>query len=139
MNVRVQDVLAGYTPPGVYRFLGRAAPQIICSRAEAAGWRCFHLDGTAIDSKRALLDAIAVAAAFPAYCGRNWDALEECLRDLSWTSASGYLLLWDDARVLAKADPKAYATALSILESVSLYWESRGVPFIVLLRRSGRA
>lgn len=137
MSVRVQDVLAGKTPPGVYRFLGRRAPQAICGLADAAGWHCFHLDGTAIDSKAVLLDAIALAADFPAYCGKNWDALEECLRDLSWAPASGYLLLWDDARVLAKADPKAYATALNILESVSLYWESRGVPFIVLLRRSG--
>jgi hypothetical protein len=136
MSVRLQDLLAGGTPPGVYRFLGRAAPETICALAEAAGWRCFHLDGTQVAAKLTLLDAVAGAAGFPAYCGRNWDALEECLRDLSWAPARGYLILWDDARVLAKADPRAYATALDILRSASEHWQSKGIPFVVLLRRS---
>jgi RNAse (barnase) inhibitor barstar len=139
MTVRIDSILAGETRPGVYRFLGRAAPETISALAEAAGWRLICLDGAKIASKAGLLDAIAVAADFPAYCGRNWDALEECLRDLSRAPARGALLLWDDARVLAKADPKAFATALSIFRSVSEYWESKGVPFVVLLRRSGRA
>jgi hypothetical protein len=136
MTIRVQDVLAGVISNGVYRSLSRAAPEKICALADAAGWACIYLDGTTIDSKATFLDAVAVAAAFPAYCGRNWDALEECLRDLSWTPAKGYLLLWDDARVIAQADPGAYAIALDILRSVSEYWQAHGVPFAVLLRRS---
>jgi RNAse (barnase) inhibitor barstar len=136
MSACLQDLLAGGTPPGVYRFLGRAAPETITGLAEAAGWRCFHVDGTQIASKPALLEATAAAVDFPAYCGRNWDALEECLRDLSWAPAKGYLILWDDARVLAKADPRAFATAADILRSVSEYWQSKGIPFVVLLRRS---
>jgi hypothetical protein len=85
-----------------------------------------------------LLEVIATAADFPAYCGNNWDALEECLRDLSWAPAEGYLILWEDARILAQADPQAFATALSIFRSVAQYWETQGVPFVLLLRRSGR-
>ncbi len=38
--------------------------------------------GAAVDAKAALLDAVAAALGFPAYFGRNWDALDECLRDL---------------------------------------------------------
>jgi len=139
MSIRLQDVLGGKAPPGVYRFLGRAKPETISALAERAGWRCFCLDGTAIDGKAALLDAISAAADFPAYCGHNWDALEECLRDLSWAPAKGYLILWDDARVLAKADPIVLTTALDILNSVARFWESQGVPLVVLLRRAGRA
>jgi hypothetical protein len=29
----------------------------------------------------------------PDYFGNNWDALEECLHDLTWAPASGYVLI----------------------------------------------
>ena len=34
--------------------------------------------------KQKLLGALASRLRFPRYFGNNWDALEECLRDLSW-------------------------------------------------------
>jgi hypothetical protein len=87
--------------------------------------------------KAALLDALAGAADFPDYCGSNWDAVEECLRDLSWAPASGYLLVWEDARVLARSDPRSFRMAEAVLTSVSDHWQERGVPFVVLLRGTG--
>jgi RNAse (barnase) inhibitor barstar len=37
-----------------------------------------------IRSKEKLLAILADRLRFPRYFGYNWDALEECLRDLSW-------------------------------------------------------
>jgi RNAse (barnase) inhibitor barstar len=34
--------------------------------------------------KSDLLNALAASLKFPDYFGHNWDALDECLRDLSW-------------------------------------------------------
>lgn len=46
----------------------------------------FHpvIDGRSLGNKQALLAALARALDFPGYFGGNWDALEECLRDMSW-------------------------------------------------------
>src|SRR5689334_13062227 len=40
-----------------------------------------------IRSKQKLLKVLADKLHFPRYFGHNWDALEECLRDLSWLPA----------------------------------------------------
>ncbi len=58
-------------------------------------------------SKAELLDAVGVALGFPAWWGRNWDALEECLRALDDVPT---VLVWsasaapdgDDAELFAE-------------------------------------
>lgn len=42
------------------------------------------LDGRGLDGKAGLLSALGWALEFPDYYGANWDALEECLNDMSW-------------------------------------------------------
>lgn len=46
-----------------------------------------------IRDKQFLLRVLAAGLSFPDYFGWNWDALDECLRDLSWIKASGTVVL----------------------------------------------
>lgn len=51
------------------------------------------IDGAAARDKAGLMDAIGPAFRFPAYFGKNWDALLDCLRSLPDTvPARGYVL-----------------------------------------------
>lgn len=43
--------------------------------------------------KQDLLRALAAGLKFPSYFGYNWDALEECLNDLSWLGAAANVVL----------------------------------------------
>src|SRR5690349_20987944 len=46
-----------------------------------------------IGSKRLLLTVLAHGLSFPDYFGWNWDALEECLCDLSWIDPGRAIVL----------------------------------------------
>ena len=50
--------------------------------AAEADIRLIELDGTAVEGKQELMAAISEGFEFPDYFGGNWDALEECLRDM---------------------------------------------------------
>lgn len=50
------------------------------------------------DGRAGPLIAIAGALRFPEYYGGNWDALDECLRDLdTWWPAAGWVVVVSDA------------------------------------------
>jgi hypothetical protein len=135
---KLQAVLEQQMPPGVYRFPSRAALATFAEEAEAAGWRLFHLDGSAIHDKASFLAASKTALGMPQYVGSNWDAYEEAVNDLAWDAAQGCVLLYDDAAVLDEHDPQALATALDILATASSNWQAEGKPFYTLLRNAGR-
>ena len=49
-----------------------------------------------LGSKQALMSAVAERLCFPDYFGGNWDAFEECIRDLSWIPPGPILLVHSD-------------------------------------------
>ncbi|GAB3875697.1 hypothetical protein GCM10029964_020540 [Kibdelosporangium lantanae] len=70
------------------------------------------VDGRSIHTKLQMLDALAVALHFPAYFGRNLDALNDLVNDLP---PGDHTLTWRHPEPLAKADPDAYEQILDIL------------------------
>lgn len=59
-----------------------------------------------------LFDGLARALAFPDYFGRNWDALDECLRDVE--TSTPVVVLLRDAASRWERDPKAMATLTDV-------------------------
>lgn len=85
-------------------------------------------------SKAALLDEIASALAFPDWFGRNWDALDDCLGDLSWLPVGTISLVWADPGALRDSDPPSYETAIEILgdaAAASVHSARRFYPVLV--------
>jgi RNAse (barnase) inhibitor barstar len=113
----IDEVLAGQRAPGAFPV--PAGTPVSTEPAAAAGWLVAVLDGRAITSAAELFEACAGALEFPEWFGRNFDALADCLGDLSWLPAPGYLLLWRHAEVLAGCAPDEYATAYRVLAAAS--------------------
>lgn len=102
------------------------------------GAKCQTTDG--------LLRECARALNFPDYFGQNWDALEECLADLEWLPAKGYILLITDAAQVLPDDDDEYVTLLEVLRDAGEAWgngqagmdRQRATPFHVLFAVSER-
>ena len=68
------------------------------------------LDGGAVPDKAALMGALAAAFSFPAYFGKNWDALLDCLRTLpDEIPAKGYVLIINNASAFLAGHPQDLA------------------------------
>ena len=100
---------------------------------EAEGVELFEIDAARIDDKGKLLGAIAASMQFPSYFGGNWDALEECLRDLSWLGGSGYALIVRDAEHLWRDHHRLAANLIESWLLCAGYWAAREVPFHLVL------
>ncbi|MFI9006491.1 barstar family protein [Actinosynnema sp. NPDC053489] len=62
-----------------------------------------HVVRRGAHSKRAAIDAIADALSFPAWAGRNLDALYDCLTDLSWLPEGEHVLVWEGGNAEVEA------------------------------------
>jgi hypothetical protein len=98
----------------------------------AGGARVAALDGGRVAGDADLLDRLAAAFDAPAYFGRNWDALDEVLRDLEWLGAppaGGHLLLVEGAAALWAAHGLAAGRLVEAWLAAAESWAGEGVPF----------
>jgi RNAse (barnase) inhibitor barstar len=104
------------------------------------------INGRHCKTPAALFVEFAQALEFPDYFGHNWDALEECLTDLEWLPAKGYILLISDAVHVLANDDVEYETFLEILRDAGEAWGNgqagmgarRATPFHVVFAVSER-
>ena len=106
---------------------------VLGAAARDAGLLPCPIDLMGCANKATLLLRIAVAMEFPTTSSRNWDALSDCLRDLTWMPAGGYVLLFEGAGELHHEDEEDFDTLVSILDEANQAWKAREVPFWAFL------
>jgi RNAse (barnase) inhibitor barstar len=98
--------------------------------------KVFH--GHKCRTKSALLGEFSRVLEFPSYFAKNWDAFVDCLTDLQWLPAPGYVFVILDAEdVLAEHD-QDYAIFIDILNEAGRVWGTEQdvrpeIPFHVVL------
>lgn len=92
------------------------------------------IDLRGVKAKRGLLDAFAAALEFPRWFGGNWDALEDCLGDLSWRKGDGRVLLIGGAGGLPRIDLDMLRAILADCAASSA---ARGKPFFAVFTDAG--
>ncbi len=111
---------------GVYR-TSRTDEILVATKGSALQVSCIDLAGAA--GKAALIERISRALEFPRWFGGNWDALEDCLADLSWSKAGGHVLLIEGAAELP-ADERGML--VDVLAAAAAGWVDRKRPFFAV-------
>lgn len=122
----LQNLLTQAPRAGIYR-LSDSIREPLPETCAALGFA--HLQ-TDLGETRALAGALAALGkdlGFPDWYGANLDALHDCLTDLSWLDASGYVLTISGADALRAADPAAFATLNAVFASAIEEWRAQGV------------
>ena len=100
-------------------------------RAKRKGMRVYLIPAKGCTTEQGLYKTLARVLSFPAYFGMNWDALYDCLRDVSGSSGIGTLIVFEESDYLLQLSKKELRTLLKIFEAAT---EEQGfrLPFRVL-------
>jgi RNAse (barnase) inhibitor barstar len=125
-------LLADASQAGSYFVDARDRASLV-ETATSLGFMVVTIDLENAEDTPALLEAVADGLLFPDWFGGNWDALADCLGDLSWLGAErGLLLLLDHCADLRDGSPDTFATLLDILDEAAQQHAATGVPFWTL-------
>lgn len=93
------------------------------------------IDGEKARDKAGLMDQIGPAFKFPAYFGKNWDALLDCLRSLrDNVPAGGYVLAVRNSSAFLSASPKDLEDFTDVAgEARTFLKETYNASFVVAL------
>jgi len=121
--------LAQAEQAGIYRFsaLEREALE---KASKALGFAVFNVNLEGCADLDAILPTLGKTLNFPNWYGANLDALNDCLTDLSWHEAKGYLLLFSEADALYAATA-SFSALNEVLTAAIEEWQTQGIPFWV--------
>jgi hypothetical protein len=128
-------LLAGHNAPDLYQWHSAAHVPDVEHAVEHAGWKFVYLDGWTIEDKQSFLKACAAAFDVEDDLGENFDALSDCLAEISAGDRNGVVLLWDGWSPFARHDEQAFHVALSVLGGRAN--ADRGCKFAAILRGDG--
>jgi RNAse (barnase) inhibitor barstar len=106
----------------------------IVAAAKTLGLHVFKLDIASARGKSGILERFAKALRFPDYFGKNWDALNDCLSDLSWLDGKGWVLIVANGKAFAENYQGEFNVAIDILNRAVESWREQGKPFWVLVQ-----
>lgn len=129
-------VLEGRTPPGVLPWPADRPVADALAAAHEAGWTGAALDLEGVRDKPEFLARCAGALRFPDWFGHNWDALADCLTDLSWCPPGrGRLLAISGWQGYAAAAPEEWSVVENVLADAVGYWRDTGTGLAVIMAR----
>lgn len=122
------NILTRLEHAGVYHMPLDGAAALV-EAGEANGYFVFRVDLAHAGSKHDLLEAIGRAMAFPEWFGHNWDALLDCLADMGWRPAEGYLVILEHCDGIHGRAEADFVQTLQVFEEAANEWREQGIPF----------
>jgi RNAse (barnase) inhibitor barstar len=101
--------------------------------ARAAGCLVLRVDLAAARNKDEMLTAVGRALRFPEWFGHNWDALTDCLLDMGWLPATGYMVILDHCDGIHGHAEGDFVKLMQVFQEAAATWREDEVPFWCLV------
>lgn len=131
-DIDLAGMLADAMANGVY-YVDAGGRERLADAARALEFEVFGIDLAGCSDRDAVMSRLTAALDLPDWFGGNWDALSDCLNDLSWRPADGYVLLLEHAHDWQVRDEAGFETFLEIASDAAEAWSRHGVPFWLLV------
>lgn len=115
------------------RRLDRNTLDALIKGAGEAGCLVQRVNLKHLRDKAELLLEFGKSLRFPEWFGQNWDGLSDCLRDMGWRPAVGYVTLLEHCDGFRERAGAEFDTLIEILEIVADDWRAQGIPFWCLV------
>ncbi len=140
MSQRLQKLLVRPELAGIYH-LPHSDCKALKQAVHAAHFGWLQADFGESKEIAVILEKVGKDLRLPDWYGANYDALSDCLSDLSWNTAPGYVLLISGADELHAHDEAAFDTLNDVLTAVIENWQQEKIPFWVFydMRPNGLA
>lgn len=94
------------------------------------------LDLTGVTDRQVFMDRCTERLHLPDWFGRNWDALADCLTDLSWwpVGPGGRRLRVEGWQEYATAKPREWRIVKDILRDAETFWRGTDTELTLVLK-----
>ena len=92
-------------------------------------WDIRRVRGTKSSDEQRFFDELAAALQFPYYFGENWNAVWDCVTDLSWLKGSSFLVVFESADQLLSESDRAFELLLRVLTDAHERWHQETADF----------
>jgi RNAse (barnase) inhibitor barstar len=133
----IETIFAGNLEPDVYVLKPDStwSSESLSELAEAEGFHWFPIDGLKIKSTKDFFREAKDVMNFPDYFGQNWNAVLDCMRDLSywWRLGNGYILVYENFERFATNEPARFEICIEVMKAAVEFWQDTETPLYVLL------
>ncbi|MGA4542150.1 barstar family protein [Uniformispora flossi] len=126
---------SGLLPPDLADVHDAAPVDVLTASARTHGWSSTVVDLRDARDKAGAMDAFAAGLSLPAYFGRNWDALWDCLTDDTLLpEPARRVIVVDRWRTFADRNTDDWDRIRELLRDAAEYWAGTRTPMVVLVR-----
>jgi RNAse (barnase) inhibitor barstar len=136
-DIELGSLLADASQAGAY-FVDARDRESLLEGGSALQFAVLPVDLRGCGDADAAMCEIADVLRFPEWFGENLDALADCLSDLSWLPAVGYVLVLENTGDWRAQASDTFDTVLDILNQTAERWARDHVPFWTFLPVSTR-
>ncbi len=131
----LEALLKSRTESQVYLWKANAQVDIISKWVNQWEFRFFYINGRIVTDTESFFEQAKSVMEFP-FFRSNWNALYDCVHDLSWFTEKSYVLLYDQFQRFAHSEPDEFAILLDVLRHAVEFHRTRKPDnrFYILLR-----